>query len=366
MGLGAANAVDSLPRETTARNFWLPWTFRRILALPGSPLAIGASAMLFSLAMDTLWFNVSGAWQGFQLDGIPIWLHPYGSISLAYAASLGFIAVALIYLVRGAERDVSQLGPALGLAPGTLSDVRREVLSVPARSLRVGTIAALGLSVLDLSIGFFYTDLPEFGSVSIAWTVIREIVYNIFFFRVFTWAIVVALGLSRLAREGVHVRLFDLATLRPFTQNGVRLALFWLLIWAIWVPVLFVGAMQEDAALALSVMFGCASALSTIAISLPTRGARRCVREAKAAELAEVRSAIALDRGAALDPSHPDRDASAARLPGLLAYEARVEGISESLLDTHSLRLLGLYLLIPVASWVGGAMIERLVDAVLD
>jgi len=58
--------------------------------------------------------------------------------------------------------------------------------------------------------------------------------------------------------------------------------------------------------------------------------------------------------------------AAAGRLPGLLAYEARIEGVAESLFDAQSTGRMVLYLLIPLGSWVGGALIEHVVDAVLD
>ena len=366
MGLAAADAVDSHSRGGATRDFWLPWTFRRILGLPGPPLAIGAAAVLLSLVIDAVWFNASGLWQGFRIEGTPAWLHPYPSVNFAYAVCLGLGVVSLLYLVRGAERDISQLGPALDLAPGPLAELRSEILSVSPRSLRVGTVAALAIAVLDLGVGFAFSDLGRLDSGSMAWLVLREVLWDLLIFRVFAWATLVALRLSRLGRESARIRLFDLATLRPFTQNGVRLALFWLVLWAIWVPVLFLGPFGGDALPALAILLGIGSALSIVAITLPTLGVRSRLREAKAAELAEVRQAIERDRGAALDADHPGRDAAAARLPGLLAYEDRVAGISEALLDAGSLRRLGLYLLIPLASWVGGAMIERLVDAVLD
>ena len=78
---------------------WFPWTFRRILALPGSPLALGAGAVALSLAADAAWFNASGLWQGYRVEGIPFWLHEYASTGLSYAASLGFVVVALMKLV---------------------------------------------------------------------------------------------------------------------------------------------------------------------------------------------------------------------------------------------------------------------------
>jgi hypothetical protein len=363
MSAVAADGVDSGSRGGTP-DFWLPWTFRRILALPGAPLAIGAGVVLLSLAVNAAWFNASGAWQGYHVEGIPIWLHPYLSVDLSYAVTFGLGAVALFYLVRGAERDLLQLGPALELAPGALADVRREILSVPARSLRVGTVIALGIALMDVWIAFAYADLGRFGSANVAWFVIREVVCDLLIFRVFTWAAIVALRLSRLTRETARIRLFDLGALRPLAQNGVRLALFWVLLWAIWVPVLFVGPIEDVMGLLMVIVAG--SGLSTVAITLPTLGARRRVGETKAAELAEVRGTIDCDRAAALDPNHPDRAAAAARLPGLLAYEARVAAVSVWLLDSHSLRRVGLYLLIPLVSWVGGAMIERLVDAALD
>ena len=76
MSLAAADGVGSASRDGIARDAWFPWTFRRILALPGSPLAIGAGAALVSLAMTAAWFNASGLWQGYRREGIPIWLHP--------------------------------------------------------------------------------------------------------------------------------------------------------------------------------------------------------------------------------------------------------------------------------------------------
>jgi len=352
--------------DASTRVVWLPWIFRRFLALPGHPLAIGAGVALLSVSLDFVCYNASGAWQGFFVEGVPLWLHSSGSISLSYALTFGIVVLALFYLVRGAEHDLSEIGPALGLAPRALADVRREILSVPAASLRIGSFAALVMAASDYWIAFEYSGLAQYNTATVAWFMIRELLLDLFMFRVFTWAIIVALRLSRFARGAVRVQLFDLEALRPFTHNGVRLALFWLLMWASWVPILFVAPMGEGGFVSLLTVILIGSSLSFVALTLPTRGARGRVRDAKAAELAVVRGAIERDRGAALDGEHPDRTAAASRLPGLLAYEERVAAVPERLIDSHSLRRVALYLLIPLGSWVGGAMIERLVDAALD
>ncbi len=50
----------------------------------------------------------------------------------------------------------------------------------------------------------------------------------------------------------------------------------------------------------------------------------------------------------------------------LLAYRTQVESTREWSFDSSSLLRFGLYLLIPVASMVGGALLERVVNMVLD
>ena len=52
-------------------------------------------------------------------------------------------------------------------------------------------------------------------------------------------------------------------------------------------------------------------------------------------------------------------------LPALLAWEARIESVREWPFDTPALVRFALFLLIPLGSWLGGAMVERVVDLVL-
>ncbi len=54
------------------------------------------------------------------------------------------------------------------------------------------------------------------------------------------------------------------------------------------------------------------------------------------------------------------------RLTDLLAYKTQVESTPEWPFDSPTLLRFGLYLFIPVASMVGGALVERVVDMVLD
>ena len=55
-----------------------------------------------------------------------------------------------------------------------------------------------------------------------------------------------------------------------------------------------------------------------------------------------------------------------AKIPGLLAFENRIESVREWPFDAPTLTRFFLYVAIPLGSWVGGALVERLLGAALD
>jgi len=54
------------------------------------------------------------------------------------------------------------------------------------------------------------------------------------------------------------------------------------------------------------------------------------------------------------------------RLADLLAYYDHLVDVREWPFDNRTLSRFVLYLLIPLGSWLGGALVERLVSSVLD
>lgn len=106
-------------------------------------------------------------------------------------------------------------------------------------------------------------------------------------------------------------------------------------------------------------LVGVLLATATAAFLYPVRGARGPIHAAKRRALAEVRHEIREDRARMADGA-----AAGQRLPALLAWEARVEGVSEGPFDTGTLARFGL--LLPLLSWLGGALVERAVDALLS
>jgi hypothetical protein len=151
-----------------------------------------------------------------------------------------------------------------------------------------------------------------------------------------------------------RVRIGDIAPLAPFVRAGMRIALLWFLGTSLACLLL----VDTDApALVLSVLL-VTTAIALASLLAPSRGVHERLREAKRAELAWLRVEIArsteaLRRG----------DAAAANtLPALLAWEARVADSSEWPFDASTWLRFALLLLVPIGSWLGGALVEHVVE----
>ncbi len=154
-----------------------------------------------------------------------------------------------------------------------------------------------------------------------------------------------------------EVDLLNLDNLHGIGRSGLRVALVWI------VGVSLFGLFFLD--LGLWILLPLVSAgfvVGVAALVLPAREVQRLIREVKRSELARLAPQIL----AARDDTISDCSATQGRLADLLAYEARIASASEWPFDPSTLLRFGLYLLIPVISMVGGALVERAVDLVLD
>jgi hypothetical protein len=103
--------------------------------------------------------------------------------------------------------------------------------------------------------------------------------------------------------------------------------------------------------------------VAAVGLLLPLVGIRRLIRSTRSRELkwcdAELRSARDEMKGR-------EEAGQAGRFGELYAYRQRLGEVSEWPLDAPSFVRFSLYLLIPLGSWLGGALVERLVDAVVQ
>ncbi len=102
--------------------------------------------------------------------------------------------------------------------------------------------------------------------------------------------------------------------------------------------------------------------VAMLALTIPVRGVRERIRRAKQQALAELEDGLRAARDAAVKGDLRVQG----HLSDLLAYRAYVVGVREWPFDTSTLVRFALYLLIPLGSWLGGALVERTLDVLLD
>lgn len=239
----------------------------------------------------------------------------------------------------------------------------RSQLFEPARAPRaVATAAgaATGIAVIVLS--------RAFGSGSgathqwaghLVWAVALNAVLFALLARLAVASLVRARVLSQMGRQA-RVRLVDPSELTPFARAGLRGAVYWFLGSSIASLLMLDSGAPWIVAVVVSATIG----LGFASLLRPNLGVHERLRAAKSAELSWVRNQIELARGALAHPA-PGDEALTARLPALLAYETRIQAVREWPFDTSTRVRFLLFLLVPVGSWLGGALIERAVDLLL-
>ena len=226
------------------------------------------------------------------------------------------------------------IGLCLLLVPLTAFLVDRDTLLY----FRAGYWSAATLSNWTIG-GLFCAGIGRFGHATLGWS------------RAF----------SNAAPPAERLDLFDRSWLAPFASQGLFCALLWLAI-----PAIFAINLGDApfVMLALPLTLGCV-AIGSAALWLPTSGVRRRMLEAKQAELARVHRAMHGDRGAQETLAVANRDPEPS-LADLLAYERFLRDLPTSPFDQGNRIRFVLYLGLPLGSWLGGALVERVIGVFLD
>nr|RAW01934.1 hypothetical protein DBT41_12930 [Aerococcus urinae] len=103
------------------------------------------------------------------------------------------------------------------------------------------------------------------------------------------------------------------------------------------------------------------AASATIIFALPMLRVHRLIDAAKRTELVRLRREVGEARDI-FEKRGDDADRAAIRLAALIAIETRVERAREWPLDLPTITRFVIYLALPLGSWLGGAIVERIVD----
>ena len=311
---------------------------------------IAAAVFLAFLA----WAQLTGI-GGHPNFGAQIWFE------LLQAVIVGYAPAACTISLRGALRDLDDLQGVLDLSPVEFETERQALARFAPGPLLVATVlgAAVGLAILFYPPGWI-GGRPEFGDPIFTWALLR----NVLMLGLYGWTIYieveVARRISRIGERFARVDLLDLAPLRPFARRGLRSVLLWVVL-SILLSLLFLAPWSSDPALAfLALVFVLAAAL----LLLPAWGVHRRILAAKQAELTRVREVMRTGRQSLLESA-----AAGSTPPGqmadIVAYEARIASIATWPFDLSTLVRFSLYVALGLGSWLGAAIVERLVSTVL-
>jgi hypothetical protein len=288
------------------------------------------------------------------------------------AAMLGGISMMCAYVARGTFHDLEALRPILLGGKNTFADLRRELTRFERRRLWIGALIGFVIfSVIHEIRMARWTRL-----LAGEWSLRDPCSAAVFigFWMVAGWGTMYLIDsariYSRIGERHVEIDLLDLSPLLPLARHGLRIVLLLTLITALGCITLVVGFPSSHSpiitplAQVLVVCF-CNLLLATAIFLLPVRGLRRQIRARKSEKLAQLRDEIRRNEEL-VTKAGPESAEAGGRLPGLMVLEKRIESVREWPFDAPTLTRFFLYVAIPLGSWVGGALVERLLGAALD
>lgn len=326
--------------------------------LAHSPIASGwiglaISLLLFaSFTVLTLW---SGGYATVAASGRSAWEYREFRLAVLVVSVAGYLPVARFHLMRSAARNRRDLSRWL-----TADGIHAIAPLCPRRSVRAGLI---GLSILPITALIVDRD-PGLYFRSGYWAVEQAFAWVVGGFATF-WAGSFAYAtlawskhFSLLAASLGEIDLLDPKGGAPFVRQGLTSAL-------LWVVLLSLMALNVVDLAWFVVIAVFAGVVGVAALLLPVQGVRSRIRLAKQREIERIIGALRGD-GTALAGSPIRARSAGLSVADLLAYRRYVESVREWPFDTVTIVRFGLYLVIPLGSWLGGALVERLLGAALD
>jgi hypothetical protein len=338
----------------------VPWTQRLAETPPWSPWRL---AIAIAVALFTIFFAAEWILGRFELvlspESNPRTLDAQINfrITLVMILIIAYLPAAFADGVRSTRATFAALAPHLDASPETITRLEAEAGRFDPARLRLA--GAIGVA-FAIAIPFWIDRDPGAWAI---WRYAPEAVAERILLPPLGWLAgrfiySVAAGSRRLSRIGelVRVDLLDLERLAPLTRQGLRFALLVVGL----VSILALYLYDYDKSGLFSVVAAAAStALAAAATALlsPLRGARRAIRAAKQAELDSNEDALRHARA--------QGDAAPGAVADLIAWRNLVSDVPEWPLDAPTLRRFMLYLAIPVGSWLGGSLVDQLVELAL-
>jgi hypothetical protein len=316
-------------------------------------LAIAVGYLLLHAAFDAL---VLVVW-GFPAGQLPVWQSDLAWYDFVNAVIIGYLPAAQAIARRSVVRDLDEMRSGL-----RCDDAEFEAITEAATSSGGAIARAVSLSGLVVGALLTFRDPSMSGGAAASasdpwfvWALGRSMLtvwlitrFSIYDFRV--TRLYLALG-----RDAVRIDLLDVGALAPFARRGQRSALTWVIFSSIF-SLYWLGSLASRGNLPLLVVV---LSMATFAFVGPLAALRQKIQAEKLAELGRLREQI---RDA---QRRTDAGVDSPRLGNLIGYYQLIESAREWPVDAANLLKFIGYLLLGLGSWLGGAVVERLLDSAI-
>jgi hypothetical protein len=335
------------------------WIDRLYDAAPLPPYAVGAAIALGLLALVVGSAAATGELGKLLAGEIELFAERNVRLGITLTLLAGYVPTAQRYQRLASRRHLAEIRSATGGA-------RRADDVVATRAGGGRRAGLLGLLLVPFTALVIDRDpslylRPGYWGAGTLWAWTAGVLFCWSLGRFAHATLESARAFSAVADELERIDLLGRDWLTPFAREGLFSALLWLVI-----PTVFtINLTDEPLLYVMAPLTLICVSIGTIALLLPSRGARRRLRATKREEIARVHRAIRGDTDA-LQASVIGGRRSEPSIADLLAYERFLQSISSWPFDQATWLRFGLVLALPLGSWLGGAVVERLLSSLLD
>jgi len=341
---------SNMARWLEATGTWAPFWLGLIIVV---------TYLLIRCGFDGFFMAIWGFPQGVN----PLWLSETWWTQFVNALLLGYIAAVLMIARRGVEGDLGALRPQFPRSVNDFDKIGFAATVSPGLAVRLFELSGL-------AIGFMVAYLdPQLSSGTEVSVTNPIFMWALFHTSLFVWAVFVLLGADlRVTRSYYYagknlleIDLLNVQSMSAFARRGLRSALTWV-VFSVIFSLFWLGegtAARQNIFLLVATL-----AMATGAFIFPLIGVRSNILAVKNSELDRLRAEIRVERKSIMKPISADRTTSP-RLANLIAYYQLVERAREWPIDAVNILKFCLYMLIGLGSWLGAAIVERLLDSSL-
>jgi hypothetical protein len=350
------------PSDRQASAISPDWLVRQFEASKIAPAWLGLGVAIAYPTFVSIVYAISNATHG----AAPV---PYGPSNLAAnimvnGALLGILLAGGAYLHLGAISDLHQLRPLL---PGDDDDFTDLLCDLPNLSRQTRWLATIAGACGGYTVATFDPILREvYSNISHADPrylvyLVQNAVFGGLLLRLSATEVHLTRAYVRLG-ERIEVDLLDLSRVLVFARKGLRSVVIGVLFYMAFSLFWVLDSAGENNV----ILSGVGLVLVIGFLIAPTLGIHRSIKAAKMTELALLSEAIRAERAIVLAPRRGDAPPEDSRLGNLVQYQAFIASLREWPFDLSIVSRSILLIVLGAGSWLGGAVVERMLNVFLD